>query len=395
MGYLKFNEEGWREMKAAKLIGLGLLLCLGVALAAGCGSDSDSGDTTATPTSGGETEASADSGIATAQKEAAFWEEERGPIKIPALSEPAPKDASIAIVSCPIPACKATTSGAKAAAEELGWSIDYKTYELTPESYQKTVADVAKDPPEAFVWISAFPNETIEASLQTLHDAGTAIVQLSPQAFEEPTELVPSVLQGGPYFEQGGEVAAFKILADAGEATDTVVVYDPSFGVFKSTLTGFEKTYEELCPECGLSTLELSLSSPAPQQMSQVTNYLTQNSDVKYMFFPLSDQAAALPETLEGAGLADVQFVTQTAGLPDLEHVSEGRQLATIQNENFAAGYRAIDAGLRIMIDGDPGLERYPKGYNRILTEESAVPGELPTTPGVPDVYLKAWGLEG
>jgi ABC-type sugar transport system substrate-binding protein len=398
MGYLKFKERGWREMKAAKLIGLGLLLALCVALAAGCGSDSDSSSSSSASTSGGETETSGggDAGIEKATEEAALYEEERTGPEVPELSEPAPGDLTVSIATCPIPACAATTDGAKEAAEELGWKIDYKIYELTPESYQKTVAEIAKDSPDAFIWVSAFPNETIEDSLKSLHDDGAAVVQLSPQAFEKPTELVPSVLQGGPFYELGGAAASYKILADAGEATDVTVVYDPSFGVFVSALKGFEKSLAENCAECNLDTLEVALSSPAPQQMSQVTNYLAQNPDVKYLFFTVGDQAAVLPETLEAAGLNEkVQFVTLTAGLPDLEHVKEGKQLATIQNENFSAGYRAVDAALRILIEGTPEPQRYPDGYTRILSEANVVPGKLPTTPGTPQDYLKAWGVEG
>ncbi len=398
-------------MKAAKFIVLGLLAVLCVAIVAGCGSS----DSSSSATTGGSTEAESEtpsgeeaktasdegegeagSGFELAKEKTAFYEEERTGPKIPKLSEPAPKEASIAIATCPIPACQATTDGAKKAAEELGWKPNYKTYELTPESFQKTMAEIANEAPEIFIFIDAFPSETIETSLKKMHEGGTAIVELSPQAGEKPSELVPAVLQGAPFFELGGEVAAYKILADAGKPTNATVVWDPSYGVFKEALEGFEKAMSTNCPECKVNTLEVSLASPAPQQQSQISNYLSQNPDLEYMFFPLSDQAAALPEALEAAGLNEkVQFVTLTAGLPDLEHISEGKQLATIQNENLSAGYAAVDGALRIMIEGDPGIEEYPSGYTRILSKANVTPGQLPTTPGTPEDYLKAWGVEG
>jgi ribose transport system substrate-binding protein len=400
-------------MKAAKFIVLGLLAVLCVAIVAGCGSsdsstsattggsteaetETPSGEEAATTASDEEEGAEGGSGFDLAKEKVAFYEEERSGPEIPKLSEPAPKGKTIAIATCPIPACQQTTDGAKQAAKELGWKVSFKTYELTPESFQKTMAEIADEAPDAFTFVDAFPSETIEASLKKMSEGGTAIVEIAPQAGEKPSELVPSVLQGAPFYELGGEVAAFKILADAEKATNTAVVYDPSYGVFKETLEGFEKTITANCPECSVKTLEVSLATPAPQVQSQVTNFLAQNSDLEYLFFPLSDQASALPESLEAAGLSEkVQFVTQTAGLPDLEHVSEGKQLATIQNENFSAGYAALDGALRIMIEGDPGIEEYPEGYTRILSQANAKPGKLPTTPGTPEDYLKAWGVEG
>jgi ribose transport system substrate-binding protein len=387
-------------MKAPRFLVLGLCMASSAALVVGCGSSGSSTEATSSepaasaesaPTEGGET-----SGFATAEKEAAKYEEERTGATIPPLEKPAPKGTSVTVLTCPINSCKQTTDGAAAAAKELGWDLTYKTYELTPESYQSLVSEAANNPPEAFVYISAFPNETVEASLTKMHEAGTAIVQIAPQAGETPTKLVPSVLQGSPFYELGGKTAAYKILADAGEATNITIVHDPSFGFAEATIQAFEKTVEEECSACGVSQLSVSANLPATQQLSAVTNYLAANTDVSYLFYPLSDQAAGLPEALAAAGLSEkVKYVTQTASLSDLKQVKEGTQLATIQNENFSCGYRGIDSALRIMEEGSPGIERYPDGYTRILSQENVVPGKLPTTPGTPEDYLKAWGVEG
>jgi len=377
-------------MKVSKWLLMGLMLALCAALVAGCGGSDDSTSTEAssaesTEAESTETEAAGSDGFATAEAEAAKYEEERTGPEIPPLKEPAKKGESLTVLTCPIPSCKQTTDGAVQAGKELGWDVDYKTYELTPESYQKVVAEGANDPPDAFLYISAFPNETVEASLQKMSDAGTAIVQWAPQAGEEPTALVTSVLQGAPFFKVGGVQAAYKILADAGETTDITIVHDPSFGFATATIEGFEEIVGELCPECGLDKLEVSVNLPASQQLSQVTNHLQQNADVAYLFYPLADQAAGLPEALTAAGLSEkVQYVTQTASLTDLKQVKEGVQLATIQNENFSAGYRGVDAALRIMQDGNPGFEEYPDGYTRILSQANVEPGQLPTTPGTP-----------
>ena len=374
-------------MKASKLLFLGVMFALCAALVAGCGgsgSDSTNSEASSTEstetesTTGTEAEGEGSEGFATAKQKAAEFEEERTGPEIPPLKEPAARGTSLTVLTCPIPSCKQTTDGAVQAGKELGWNVDYKTYELTPESYQKVVAEAANNPPEAFLYISAFPNETVEASLKKMSEAGTAIVQWAPQAGEEPTALVTSVLQGAPFFRLGGVQAAYKILADAGESTDITIVHDPSFGFAEATIEGFEETVEELCPECGLDQLEVSVNLPASQQLSQVTNHLQQNTEVAYLFYPLSDQAAGLPEALAAAGLSEkVQYVTQTASLSDLKQVKEGVELATIQNENFSAGYRGVDSALRIMQDGNPGFEKYPDGYTRILSQANVEPGQL------------------
>lgn len=393
-----------------------ILMCLAllfssVALAA-CGSSdsssSSSSDTSASSTTAaestegesaetteGEAEGASSAGFEKAAAEAAKWEEERTGEPVPKLNKPVPSNASITIATCAIPACKQTTDGAAAAAKELGWSVDYKTFQLNPESYQSVLTEVAQNPPDIFFFISTFPTETVESQLEELKAAGTAIVQSSPQAGEEPSELTPSILQGPPFFIQGGEVGAYKILADAGEPVDVAVITDPAFGFATATEEGFKKVFGELCPDCGVDEIEVGLTLPAPQQLSLVTNYLRQHPETKYLFYSLSDQAAGLPEALASGGFSEVQFVTQTASLNDLKQVAEGKELATIQNENFSAGYRGVDSGLRLMLEGNPGPQKFPAGYNRILTEENVVPGKLPVTPGTPEDYLKAWGVAG
>jgi ABC-type sugar transport system substrate-binding protein len=378
-----------------------LLLIVVVALlgailtACGSSGSSSSNDTEASSTTSESNPAEGtESGFPEAVAETEKWEEERTGPPIAPLKKPVPKDADVVVVGCVIPSCKPTTEGSVDAAKELGYNVDLKIYESTPEGYQHTFEEIAREPPNIMTFISGFPDATIEGSLKKMAAAGTAIVQITPQAGETPNEIVGSVQQGPPFWELGGEVAAYKILADAGEPFESAVVRDPSFGFSQPAQEAYEKTIEENCPECKVGLVEVSLIAPPQQALSQAVNYLRQHTDTKYLFYVNSDQAIGLPEALEAGGLSGVQFVTLTANLTDLQQVSEGKQLATIQNENYSQGYRAIDAGLRILVEGNAGPEKFPDGYTRILSEANVEPDELPRTPGTPEDYRAAWGLE-
>jgi ABC-type sugar transport system substrate-binding protein len=384
-------------MKASRITMLlaALLVALGVVVA-GCGG-SDSSSSTGSETSASTEESGggkSSAGFEEAQAEAEKWETERTGPEIPKLKKPIPAEAKVRVIGCEITGCTVTDEGAVAAAEELGYEVELKVYQGTPESYQQTFAEVAREEPDIMTFISAFPDETIESSLKSMAESGTAIVQISPQAGEKPNDVVGAVMQGPPFFELGGETAAFKILGTAGEPFKSAVARDPSFGFSQPAQEAYERTVKKYCPECEVELIPVSLVAPGSEQLSQVINFLRQHSDVEYLFYPNSEQSAGLPEGLASAGLSDVQFVTLQPGLTQLEQVAEGKQLAAIQDENFSQGYRAIDGGLRILAEGSAGVESFPDGYTRILSEANVEPGELPKTPGTPQDYQAAWGIK-
>jgi ABC-type sugar transport system substrate-binding protein len=378
-------------------LALGSIMGLCAFGAGGCGSDADGdgGATSAsTPAATTSTTANVDAGIERARKAAAELEAVGAGIEIPKLGKRPPSGLKVTIITCPLPACRQTTDGAVAAAKDLGWKVKYVTTKLTPEDYVARLEDVIKDPPDALGFLSAFPNASVKPQLDKIKALKIPLMQMSPQGGEAPGDGIPGMVVGPPQFKKSGEVAAVKVIADGGASTNAVLVHDPGFGVFKATIDSWDATFKADCPGCKTDKLEVSLSSPPAQTTAAVVTYLRRHPDVKYVFFVIGDAALGLPPALATAGLADkVKFITLTPSLTDLKQVQSGQQWATIQNENYSAGYRATDGLARQSIGEGVGPEEYPAGYHRILTKDNVDASKMPVTPGTPEKFREAWGL--
>jgi ABC-type sugar transport system substrate-binding protein len=360
------------------------------ALLAACGDDDDSGD------SGGGTEIFAaeadDPGVQAAQEVVAEYVEERPFEEIPKV-EQVPEGVKLTILTCALPSCQQTSSGAQEGAEALGWDVKHITYELRPEDYVSRFNEVVREPPDAFIFVSAFPNETVASQLATLEAANIPIAQIAPQAGEGPTPAIPSVILGFPTFEHNGEIAANMVIADGGPEAGAAIVLDPSLLSFEAAKEGWDRSFQENCPGCTTGEVEINLSAPAPQNLSKIINYLRENPDTKYVFFTNGDMAAGFSGELASAGLTDVKYFSLTPNEANMEAVANGSEWAAVSKENATQGWRGVDAIIRQLNGESVEPERYPLGYTRIYTEETAEPGPPPEPPGVPDVFLEAWGV--
>lgn len=394
-------------MKLRKVVLFAAVLAIGASIIVGCGSSGSSSDSTGGATGATDTTTGAEStnggsesaGVAAAQKLVAEHENGTAGLELPKLAKVPEKGVKVDIVTCPLPPCASASNGAVEAAEVLGWDYKVITPELTPESYVTRFNEIAANPPDALFFLSAFPNETVKSQLTKLEDAGVALSQNAPQKpSEKPTEGIPSVLSSQKVFSTSGEIAAAKVIAESNGSADAAVVVDPSFGTLTVAAEGWESQFEKNCPECGLGEVDISLNSPAPENLSKVISYLRQNPDTKYVYFTIGSSAAGFPGALASAGLSDVKFITQTPQTSDLEQIANGEQWAAVANEQTAVGWRGIDAVARQLGGESVGPERYPTGRIVLLTDKN-VPSEFPPSgepepTGYQQSFYEAWGVE-
>ena len=150
-----------------------LILAVAVACLIGaCGDDEETGNGTgdSTPAAGAERSASL-------KEDFEKWSTppESIPVSEP-HSKPAPKDLSIAYITCGLPTCTTISNSVKAAAETLGWKFTALGTEPTPEAVKEAWRQAVRLKPDA-VFASGFPRAVFEPELQQLKKMGVGVFE--------------------------------------------------------------------------------------------------------------------------------------------------------------------------------------------------------------------------
>jgi hypothetical protein len=314
------------------------------------------------------------------------------PVPVEALPDRPPQGKSIAITTCAIPVCRNTTDAAVAAAKALGWKVNYVVYAPTPQGYAQSWTKILQNPPDLIAFSGIFPDEVVAEQLAKARSLKIPMVDMAP-ANGVPTEGVAAVTAGSEMFRLDGVLMADAIAADAKQKANVVFVNDPLYkALFAPAKEGLTQELKATCA-CPLDEIQVSTVGPAGQRISAIVSYAQSHQDVKYIVPAVADMIPGLPEALQSAGLTKrVKLVSRAPQKADIPLLRSGAELANVQDENSAAGWRAIDALARVTVDAEP--EPNAAGYHAILTQSNLTSNEIPAVPGIPDSYLKAWQLK-
>lgn len=361
-----------------------------VALLAAC-SSTDSGG--GSPSSGSS---AASPAVAAAKATVAEYEKVQAPVSIPALPKPAKPGLTVAITTCPLPVCHTTTDAAVTAAKKLGWVV--KSYEspLTPEGYQAMWNQVMQNPPDLIAFTAVTPNATIKAQLQQAASLHIPVVAIAPNAVDRPDKAGPvyGSYNGYPEFLRSGQLEGDVIVADGGTGKDTVFVWDPSLqSIWQPIKDGFFQAIGKSGSKP--SVLEAAQSGIGTDVPGQVVSYLQAHPGIKYVAFALGDYTAGVPAALNAVGIS-VKIVSRAPQAANLANVKNGTEFAAVGEENSSNGWRAIDGLARLSEGLTPDDDWFePAGWHQIFVADNVTETtKPPTTPGVPEVFLKAWGVD-
>ena len=368
------------------------MLSAGVLLAAaGCGS-SDSGTDPGSTGSGGETSAAVAAAKASFEKYVA----EQPAIEIPALPAKPASGKEITIQTCPLQVCAQETQPAAEAAKLLGWKVKTVSAPLTAEGYQSTIDQIVADPTEFVANTPILPNSFITDKLSALQKGGSKIVQMTPAGTDPSSDgPIQAVVNGIPELSKSGELMGDAVIADSDGSADTLFVWDPQGA---ATLGSVKDGYTKVVEGAGgkIDVMDVATADIGKAIPGQVVSYLQAHPKVNYVAFILSDYAAGVPQALKAAGLSDqVKIVSRAPSPATLEDIKSGVQWASVGEENASTGWRVIDLFARMDAGIDTGELANPEGWHQIFVQDNVTQTETsPTTPGVPDVFLKAWHLQ-
>ena len=368
-------------------------LVIAAALAAGCGSDDDESASSAKPAAASAAQG-ADEGFTSALAVYERYKEEPAPLEFPALGSKPEAGKSVAVLSCPIPACKLTTENVAKAAQQLGWKPKVFVSQFSPESYQKTWDQMLQSDPDFIAAVGLLPSAAVEKQLAEAEEKDIKVVMISPNGDAPGAYGVDAQINGKPLFAKGGEIAANLVIADAkGKPAKVAMVSDPNQGQLQQALDPLAAELKKNCGDCSAEAVDINLANPPAQNAQAVVSFLQRNPDVSYVFYTVADAALGVPDALASAGLADkVKIITLTPNLSSLENIKNGSEFATIQDEVITGGWRAVDALARLSIGEGLGPQDNPTGEFRIIDKSNVEPGKVPDSCCIPDSFTEAWG---
>ncbi len=375
-------------MFPARLIGAVAISVLIASTLAAC-SSSPSADR---GTSGSDTSAARSA----AQKRIDPYLAEQDPIRISPLSGTLDKSLTVAISTCSLPVCHTTTDAAVEAAKAIGWKVREYESELTPEAYVAVWDQIMQDPPDLIAYTPVVPDAAISAQLKAAADRHIPVVSIAP-AGDRPNKNGPvfAAYASSPTFLESGSLMGDTIVADGGTGTDTVFVWDPALSTIWNPLKdGFEKSLATTGSTSDV--FEAPTSGIGTAVPGQIVSYLQSHPKVKYVAFALGDYTVGVPAALEAAGLSDqVKIVTLQPQAGNLADIKSGKEFASIAQENTTAGWRAIDGLARLSLGEKPTDDWFePSGWHQIFVADNVTETtKVPTTPGTPDSFLTAWGV--
>ena len=365
-----------------------LIVVVAVACLVGaCGDDDESGSASSESTAAAGSERSA-------SLETDFKKWTTPPESIPVTephSKPAPKDLSIAYITCGLPTCTTISNSVKAAAETLGWKYTALGSEPTPEAIKEAWGQAVRLKPDA-VFASGFPRAVFEPELQQLKKMGVGVFECC--APDEAVDgITMSVVQPDEEAVQGEYIAA--VAATYAEGTPNVLFVNlPEFAAIQPQYPAFVKKLEEYAPGAKQAKIDIPNTAIGTTSADRIVSYLRSNPDVNFVALSQDALSAGLPAAMKAAGI-EVPFSGDGGGPQPRELVASGQQVASVEFP--------IDQVFWTLVDG---MIRWKNGESTETDAQAITPppyfiitkDNVESTPpsiitGLDEQYAELWGV--
>ncbi len=232
--------------------------------------------------------------------------------------------------------------------------------------------------------------------LEQLKDQGAVIVyggQLNAEEFG----LVDSLGGAGSVAVNSDVLAAGAITLTCGTATDFVFYSIPELPSAGLQADGIEKKLAELCPECTLRVVDISIADPSPAD--KIVSDLQANPETEF-FIAMGDQfQLGLQEKAALAGLENAYGLGQSSLPPNFQQIADGQQMAGYAVDFQLFMWLQVDEGLRRMQGMDvPYLEDWlatGQTLSHFITIRNAddfLGTGYVAYPGMEEEFLALWG---
>lgn len=260
------------------------------------------------------------------------------------LEEPVSPDTTAVFLNNGTPIAGLFQQGLEAAAKTAGIQFVNVDTGSDAQSINSAMNSVVEMEPD-IVFDQSIDATFFQDQLQALKDQGAVIVyggQLNAEEFG----LVDSLGGAGSVTVNSDVLAAGAVMLTCGTATDFVFYSIPELPSATLQAERIEKTLTELCAECTLRVVDISIADPSPAD--KIVSDLQAHPETQF-FISMGDQfQIGLQDKAALAGIENAYGLGQSSLPPNFQQIADGQQVA---------GY-AVDFGLFMWLQVDEGLRR-------------------------------------
>jgi ribose transport system substrate-binding protein len=283
-------------------------------------------------------------GITRAKQVVKRYEQAPKAIQLPSLTKRPPKGKTIVFIGCALPECQLPSI--KQAAKLLGWHVRTIIATTTPEGLNSAWESAAALKPAGIIAFQTIPWAALSRGESAIARAHIPLVTIAGD-HKAGGNLIASEASAAAVGRRHGAISLLAdwITVDSKGTGNSVFVDTPGNDAFALILKDFRAETAENCPNCHVSTLQVSLLDIGEKLDSAVVSYLQSNPSVDYVVAPLGAETIGLSGALSTAGLSSrVKIVSRAAGPANQVAVADGQESATIGEEVDEVGWRSMDA---------------------------------------------------
>lgn len=325
--------------------------CLSIALAA-CSSGSKDSTAASNDTSGSTRSAASTSGASTsdflAAAQAAVTKLSQPPTKIPITTPLTAKPATaklVTFVGCNVQ-CSLIGEGVHAAANAVGWSFKQLLFSpADPSTMIGALRQALQDHPAA-VLTGALPEVVWASVLPAYKAAGVPLVVFSANA--KVVDPVIGSVADLPQFESYGRGLADWFIADSKGKGHAFFSTVSGLAGLQAGADGFASEVKEKCPDCKLTTGNLSISDANTGVASAATvSALQRDRSIDYAFTVNGNFFNGLAQKLASVGLTKVKIGGILGTAANQTNVKAGTEAAYMNYSITIMGWMMMDVALR------------------------------------------------
>jgi ABC-type sugar transport system substrate-binding protein len=391
------THRPWRHRWA------GLVLAAAGVLAVSACSSSGSSDASSGSTATSSAAGSGDYNLAAAQQIVAKFTARPTSIGITTpITGSIPKNKTIDLVQCGVPACASAGNYLVSAAQAVGWTVDRINAGLTAESTVAAWNQAVANKPDGVV-TSGTPRALFNPELAKLKAAGIPVVD---ESVDDPAgdglslvQLGPSALANtGSNPGVGARIADYMLAQNGGKAFEALAVYTSEYSSEIATLQGFTSTIKSACPKCKVDALNVPLSSIGSDLPTRITTYLTSHPQVKWVWPNYDDFVSGLPQAMQAAGQSGIKLVTWDSSSASISYMQNQQGLVAFDAYPAAEMmWRAIDFFIRSFTGQSTAVDSAVNLPAWVIDKPADIPqgpnGLFPLVADYQAQFKKLWGL--
>ncbi|QJU54129.1 substrate-binding domain-containing protein [Herbiconiux sp. KACC 21604] len=375
-------------------------------LAAGCSAGGDAGSTGSA--SGGDdvelTYQSAEGECASGPRDGvdydtadalikSFQEPSEGLLQTEKLPQPLGADTTIAFLNNDTAVAGIMYAAIQKAAADAGINLVNVSTGTDAQSINSALNSVVELDPDAVISV-AIDATFYQDQLKQLEANGVPIVYSSQPNADE-FGLDDSLGGYNGSLVNGKVLAAGAVAFTCGTGDDFVFYNIPELGFSAIQLESTQEYLAELCPDCNLRVVDISIADPSPAD--KIVSDLQSHPETDYFVTPADQFQVGLADKAQLAGLTNAYGFGQSSLPPNVQQLADGLQSAGFAVDLDMYMYLTLDEAFR-KIQGvyQPydDWEAVNRSVSRVLTPANAGEylGGFVAYPGMQDDFKTLWG---